>query len=512
MKPLSLLLLAAGAFAQSGSDQTGSVSGVVTDAITKMPVKKTLVSINAMMTTPGQNQSASAALTDSGGAYTLSNLAPGRYRLRFQQQSYPQALSRAVEIKAGEAASPVNVELIPGASVTGRIVDEEGDPIRNCNLEVHHANNPQQYAQMTGTTSSNEDGEYRAFGLAPGKYILSVHCNQTPFQARPFSAGPDAPASKAYPDQYYPLTTDIHSAQAVELTAGIEKSGIDFQMTPTAVSSIHGALSWQGADWHGRSVNLQLSSLESHRPAGAARLDEEKGTFEFQRVFPGSYAIVALSAGGEDRIGVWQQVDVTDQPLAVTLELRHASEIRGTVEIENGGNSTKPVPLSQCQIMLTAGIQGGPPGSQIHANDDGTFTLRGVMPGPFRLFAVGPAVFLKSAWLGSTDITHTAIDFSGGTGGTLRIVMSTNTATIRGSAPAGEAIFLQRIEDTPFWGNRDMSSDQNGQFAFEGLAPGTYRIAIVEGRGSIPDGGSREITVREGETAMIDLKSEHVQF
>ena len=57
-----------------------------------------------------------------------------------------------------------------------------------------------------------------------------------------------------------------------------------------------------------------------------------------------------------------------------------------------------------------------------------------------------------------------------------------------------------------------MSSDQNGQFAFEGLAPGTYRIAIVEGRGSIPDGGSREITVREGETAMIDLKSEHVQF
>jgi protocatechuate 3,4-dioxygenase beta subunit len=308
------------------------------------------------------------------------------------------------------------------------------------------------------------------------------------------------------------LTTDIHAAQAVELTAGIEKSGIDFQMTPTAVSRIHGALSWQGADWHGRSVNLQLSSLETHRPAGAARLDEEKGTFEFQRIFPGSYAIVAFAAGGEDRIGAWQQVDVTDQPLAVAVELRHGVDVHGTIEIENGGNSTKPVALSQCQILLTANVQGGLPGSQIHANDDGTFTLKGVMPGPFRLRTEGPAVFLKSAWLGSTDITHTAIDFSGGVGRPLRIVMSANTATIRGSAPAGDSIFLQSTEDTPFRRNRDMSSDQNGQFAFEGLAPGTYRIAIVESRGAIPDGGGQEITVREGETAMVSLKPEHVQF
>jgi len=124
----------------------------------------------------------------------------------------------------------------------------------------------------------------------------------------------------------------------------------------------------------------------------------------------------------------------------------------------------------------------------------------------------GPAVFLKSAWLGSTDITHIAIDFTGGAGGTLRIVMSANTATIRGSAPAEETISLLQGEDAVFRRLRVMLSDQNGQYTFEGLAPGTYRLAILAGAVPIPDEGGQEVTVREGETATVDLKPEHIQF
>lgn len=514
MKPAWFLLLALTACAQTPSpDQTGSVSGVVTDAVTHMPVKKTMVTINPNGNFSGRVVPQSAT-TDASGAFTLTNLQAGQYRLIFQHQSYPQArfggVSKNIEIKAGESAAAVNVELIPGAAVSGRIVDEDGDPVANCFVQVHPAKNLEQGVPMMGFSNSNQDGEWRAFGIAPGKFILSAQCGRAVFQPRPFSAGPDPAPSKAYPTQYYPLATDAKGAQMVELTAGNEKSGVDFQMSPMPVTQVRGVFASGSANWPGGQLAIQLTSFAEHGVPGMNMVaGGDNGKFEFQKVFPGSYILVVFSQGAEEtRIGAWQRVDVGDKPVDLTLELKHAFDLSGKVEIETSASSAHPLTPNQINIQLVSQYQVGMPYPQGQVNDDGTFTLKGVLPAPWRLQLNAPQAFVKAAWLGSTDVTNAPVDLSSGAAGALRILVSTNTGTIRGSAPAGYAVYAQRIdEETLFRGNQGTGVDQNGQYRFEGLAPGKYRLTIQESGLPVSDEGGQEITVREGETVMADLKA-----
>jgi len=519
MKAAWFLLFTVIAAAQTAShDQTGGVTGTVTDAVTHMPVKKTMVSVNPIGNIAGFNLPPQAAITDASGTFTIANIPAGKYQLMFHHPSYPQTrfagLSKTVEVKLGETAGPVSVELIPGAAVTGRVLDEDGDPLPNCNVEIHPTKNPERGVALLGISSSNQEGEYRAYGIAPGKYILSARCQRPVFQPRPFSAGPDPPPTRAYPPQYYPLASDAKGAQVVELTGGAEKSGIDFQMTPTAVTQIHGVFSPGGAQWHGNNqLMMQLISpgeSSMNRNMSAPSYDLTKGTFEFKQVFPGSYILAVFSNGTEDnRIGAWQRVDVSDRPIEMMLELRHAIDLSGKVEIESGGNTTNKVTLNQIQVMVASQNQNfGMPGSVAQVNEDGTFTLKGVTPAPWRLRTNAPSAFVKSAWLGSADVTNTPMDLSGGAAGALRIVVSTNTATIRGSAPVGQAVNAQPVDVEPnFSWMRGAGVDQNGQYKLDGLPPGKYRLTVSDAGGPSPDDAGQEVTVHEGETVMLDLKA-----
>jgi hypothetical protein len=456
-----------------------------------------------------------ATSTDAGGAFRVGDLPAGQYRVVVQRQDYPQAgnrLTKRIEVKAGEITGPVNLELVPGASVTGHVVDEDGDPLPNCNIEVAAAKKGTPYGQVAALlsgVSSNEDGGYRVFGIAPGKYALSAHCGNTVFEPRPFSAGPDPEPAQAYPTQYYPLTSDAKSADVLQLTGGTEKSGIDFVMRPAAVTQIRGVFAATGADWHGSQLNLQLAPSEGNGTIMSALTDRAKGTFLIRQVFPGSYLLTAFSNGPEDgRIGAWQRIDVSDQPVELTLELKPAMDLSGKVEVESSGNSSNPLNPVQIQVLLNPRYQGG--GQQYtpsRVNADGSFTFKSLLPGIFRLGIAAPNAFLKSAWLGSTDVTNDPIDITSGAVGSLRIVVSTNTATIRGTAPVGELISVRRADDVPFFGNRLTQADPSGQYKLEGLGPGKYRLMVIDPGGMMPDEGGEEVTVQEGETATLDLKA-----
>jgi hypothetical protein len=511
MRTLLIVLLTFSACAQTPPpDQTGSVSGVVTDAITHMPVKKAMVTTNPIGNFKLYLGPQSAS-TDASGAFTLHDLPAGQYKLMFQHQSYPQArfggAAKTVDVKAGETAGPVNVELIPGASVTGHIVDEDGDPLQGCFVEIRSAKNPEQGVSMTGSSASDANGEWRAFGIAAGKYTLSAQCMNAVFQPRRFSAGPDPPPSKAYARQYYPLAADPKSAQVVELTAGNEKSGVDFLMSPTSVTQIHGSFSPTGADWRDRG-SLVMQLINRGTVAGASP-NLEKGTFEFRQVFPGSYLLVVFSQGNdENRIGLWQRIEVSDKPLDLTLELKHAIELTGKVEIDRTGNPDNKITLPQINIQLVPqSAQFGIPGAQTQVAADGTFTLKGVMPAPWRVQMIAPMAYMKSAWLGSTEVTNAPLDLSSGAAGALRIIVGTKTATIRGSAPMGTVVMVQRVDDEmPFHGGQATGVDQNGQYHIGGLAPGMYRVIASENGGPMPEDGGQEVTVREGETITLDLR------
>jgi hypothetical protein len=408
----------------------------------------------------------------------------------------------------------MNVEPIPGAVVTGHIVDEDGDPLSGCNVQIHPAGHPEQNVAMSGNSNSDEDGAYRMYLIPPGKYILAARCARAMFQPRPFSAGPEAPPRQGYPVQYYPLTADPKGAQVVELTPGAEKSGVDFQMRPSRVTQVHVAFSPGGADWRDSGpMMVRLMPLDpSQRDMGVfGAPDPKDGTFQFRQVFPGSYILVAFSnaGSGSGQIGAAQRVEVGDQPVALTIDLRHGIELSGRVEIDSSGNSTSQATLAQVNVRLVPQYQAGLPGPQSQVNDDGTLTLKGVIPAPWLVQANAPFGFVKSIWFGNTDVTDAPVDLSSGAGGNLRIVISTNTASIRGSAPAGEMVYAQRLDDPlPYRSNRGAGVDQSGQYKLDNLAPGKYRLVVTDSGSPMPEEGGQEVTVHEGETVMLDLKAQ----
>jgi len=509
-------------------DQNGRIEGVVVDAVSHQPVKKATVGINYVAGTglrQIQNGGPETAITDSSGAFSFSDLPAGKYQLNVTQQSYPETLRggahKTVEVSASDTASNVTVELTPGGAISGHIVDEDGDPLNGCLLQPHSAKNFNQGIPMMRVPEIRDDGSYRIFGIPAGKYIISAQCSATVFQPRPLSEGPDPPPSSAYPIQYYSATTDVKSAEIVELSAGAEKSGVDFQIRPVPVTHIHGKFTAGSADWRGHGdLQIQLVPVDQNGQrsfvfaGGGAEINGD-GSFDIREVFPVSYQIVAssqdLSAGPQSEavraVGGVLRVDVADKPLDVSLPLYHAVDISGRVEIEHDNKSTFPITPVLVQIQLEPKTQfaSGPTFTQV--NEDGSFTIKSVLPGEWRIRAMAPNGFMKSARLGGDDVTDRPLNLTSGAAGPLQIVVSTNTGTIKGTASGGEMVFAAVVEEEQAQGWRMAQVNSNGQFSMEAVPPGKYRVAVGDNGAPMPEGG-QEVSLAEGETATIEVKPE----
>jgi protocatechuate 3,4-dioxygenase beta subunit len=539
MRPATLLMLIAtlaSAQDQTGND-TGSIKVIVVDSVTHQPVRKAMVRVTGMDgdsnatnsgvprgvagdQTPHTPQSQT---TDASGTFEEANLQPGQYSLSVQHQNYPRTRfggSRTISIKAGEQTDTI-IELVPGATVSGRVVDEDGDPLDGCVVRVQSAKPPYQNAMVMGTLRSSEDGAYRLYGILAGKYILTAQCQTAVFRPRPLSAGPDPPPSAAYAPQFYPAASSVESAEVIELAPGAEKSGVDFQMRPAGVTHIHVVLAG-GADWRGRNdLASRLVPTDQSTPSnmlsGWRQINTTNGEFEIPRVFPGSYLLLVTSnlrfdeekATGE-LIGAAQQIDVGDKPMNVMVTLRPAVDLNGTLEVEGpvGANPLKPSDVTVQLVPESRGFQYYQPEP---ANDDGSFTIKSAFPGPSRLQVNAPMAFLKSAWIGSAELIGGLLDLSSGAHGELRIVVSTNTASIHGTAPALAHVMMSPAGGSPSARLFLAQADENGQFKIEGLAPGKYRLGFADQLESPPTGagtGAQEVTLQEGQTLVVELRPE----
>lgn len=517
MKSLCLLI-AITAVAQTPTP-TGTLKGVVIDSVTHQPVKKASVSIshvpgpgrmlNPQMPVP-QNQGNTLVITDASGSFTFDGIAAGQVQVHAQHTGYPPSrTSKTVDVQPGDAEGSITLELVPGASVTGHVYDEDGDPLPGCRVNPHPAARLNQGVSLTEASASDVDGVYRLAGVPAGKYLLSIDCNRPVFEPRAFSSGPAPPPTRAYPSLYFPAALDEKSAEVIELFPGMEKAGVDFRMKPAPVTQVRGTFS--GDAWRGQgNLNLQLMNVDSDGPnrfSMGSTINQEKGTFEFRKVFPGSYMLIGFSSGSEagNGVGAFLNVEVKDQPVNTVVEWRHAVDVSGTAQLENPGSQT--ISLNQVMLLLTPVYWVGSAPQSAPVQDDGSFTIKGVLPARWSIRAQGSNVFVKSAWAGTEEITRRPLDLSGGLPGPLRIVLSSNTATVRGTAPPGAMISAQEVTDSPFQQQTHTTqADQTGQFQIPNLAPAKYRVRM----GELPldnDDPGKVVTVEEGQTVTVDFKN-----
>ena len=183
----ALLLLPLALSAQTRPDDLCSISGQVTNAVTGEPVRRALVYMRRIDMSPGVTnvQVTQSGTTDAAGRFALSGIAPGKYRLSAERSGFlttqygsrgPNKAGTLLTLEPGQKSSDMTMRLTPHGVIAGRVLDEEGEPVSNANVQVLR----QQYMQgrkelvRTGGGSTNDLGEYRVFGLPPGRYFVSA--------------------------------------------------------------------------------------------------------------------------------------------------------------------------------------------------------------------------------------------------------------------------------------------------------------------------------------------------
>src|SRR5260370_31666651 len=82
-----------------------------------------------------------------------------------------------LSLAAGQKITDLVFKLPRTASITGRVMDEDGQPLPNVDVKVYQASSRSGKSQLgaVGGASTNDLGEYRIFDLAPVPHFVRSH-------------------------------------------------------------------------------------------------------------------------------------------------------------------------------------------------------------------------------------------------------------------------------------------------------------------------------------------------
>src|SRR4051812_40136288 len=146
---------------------TARASGLVLEGGTNVPIA------GARVVFAFRGRSRLPTTTDKDGRYLFEELEPGPYRLTVEKAGYVPLDPASVPtfwVVAGQSLDVATVSLKRGGVVAGRILDTFGEPMIDVNVR---AVKPGAAIDLMGEASRTNDlGEFRVFGLAPGQYII----------------------------------------------------------------------------------------------------------------------------------------------------------------------------------------------------------------------------------------------------------------------------------------------------------------------------------------------------
>jgi len=194
-----------------------------------------------------------STVTSADGKFSFENVGAGKYSLEglkrgFITAAYDQHDQYSTAIVTGSGLDTENLilRLSPAAIISGRVLDEAGEPVRQATVTLYRKNHLQgvDQIQMVFGVQSDDLGAYEVASLTPGTYFLSVH-------AQPwYAVHPSAPADQAdsdgsarasmsvdrsldvaYPVTYYQNATEPDGATAIQIHGG-ERLQIDMTLSP----------------------------------------------------------------------------------------------------------------------------------------------------------------------------------------------------------------------------------------------------------------------------------------
>lgn len=482
-----------------------TVEGRVTNAATGEPLTKTTLLMVRAAGGGGRRQPYSAS-TDAEGRFKLKDIEPGPYqffatRNGFVRQEYgakqPGRRGTALTLNKGQRLADISFPLLRQAVITGRVQDEDGEPLSAVQVSAVRYAWFQGRRQLTpaGSAQTDDRGLYRIHDLPPGKYLISAVYRGN--WAAGFAQNRSAieMPEETYPTTYYPGTPDPTVAAKIEVKAGGEAQGIDVRLGKIPAVTVRGRVENQTA---GRMEQIFVmmtprgqATFAERRPG---RLDP-KGNFEIRGVAPGSYTVSANYNRGQSRYSAQLPVEVGRTSIdGLVLTIAPGLELKGVAKAE--GDAVLPTGVS---VSLSARETPMMFGLNTRIGDGGVFSFESVSPDVYdvRTRGLTGGFYLKAVKYGPQQALDTGVNLTAGATGALELVFSPNGATVEGNvtrdgkAVSGATVVLAPEGAKPNRPDlyRTATSDDSGHYSIDSLAPGKYRLYAFE---DLEDGAGQD--------------------
>ena len=484
----------------------GRIAGTVIHALTGQP----LAGIDVAISPTEQADLRTEVTTGSDGRFVFENVARGKFTLSaqgrgFSQQAYQQhgPFSTAVAVGAGVISENLVFQLVPDASISGTVLDEENEPVRNGDVMLFARDGATGRMESRAQANLEDQGRYRFGHLSPGVYFLAVSAqpwyaidpsiSRNAAQLYMEGEAPDAPPPVAeasedsaldvtYRITFYADAVEGESATPIQLHPG-ERASAD--ITLRAVPAAHLTVRNASTDPN-QPASVRVQQRVFNRallPILARGQPGAHGTLRLSGIPPGHLVLNLRSFTGKGWKNQVREVDIS-----------------GDSEIDTADNSFFPVSIhGRVQIPGQAAIA---PGSYIRffnreTNEGfggpvslkGEFEITQSITGTFEyeVAVINPhgSIVQRVTATGAKVVGRTLVLPRSGTVD-LTVTMSEQAARIDGTVLRnGKGMSQAMVVLVPesLQGNADLirrdQSDSDGTFSLYKVLAGRYRVVAI---------------------------------
>jgi hypothetical protein len=393
---------------------------------------------------------------------------------------------------------------------------------------------------------TDERGEFRVYGLQPGKYLVSASRIAVALVDAPGGSTPALTnTGQREAPTFYPGTGNAFEAVPVEVRPGEDAAGIHIQLLATQYGAVSGVVTnSKGAPydtafvwlWPARADNVEFSTMQLTSPT------DSQGRFRIVDVSPGDYRMEVLSRAGLEKLGQSGSMadllggEVASVPVTVlsgrtqemSVRASPGFRVRGRVFVDGAPIVADLATKLTVMVQPTSsGISGMAIPVPAPLSSDGSFVASGILGN--RSFSVNgsPSLYFYRTLYQSQDVSESGVDVAADTTG-IEVHLTTRPSKLEGSArdgsgavvPSGRVIVFS--PDRSEWMRpatrryRALPIRSDGTFNATGLPAGSYLAALVsldQDRYADPDfieslrPFATQFTISDGTTTTIELRT-----
>jgi hypothetical protein len=370
--------------------QQGSLEGTAIHAVTREPLSH--VHVRLVGGSFAGISGAYGAMSDRTGHFSIATIRPGTYVLGPELAGFLYVQAKGgipnLTIKPGQPLTGYQLEMTPQAVISGRVVDEAGDPVESVGVQTVPAtpgSTPIILAPIPNL-GTDDRGEFRLV-VAPGKYYVQA----TLSNSRSAQEGPeirsDGTSEAIYGTTFYPSAVHKERGTVVEAVAGKDAGGIEIRLARQQQGlSISGVVSGFPEGPARGFVSMRSGESAQQMFSGRGTSIGADGKFRFDGLQAGFYRVMAQYDDGKtqlvSRSMEWQ---LENSEIAnVELVLLPPLELSGSVKME-GEAAGAAAPKRTVKLepkgffMGNLGMTGGA------VDGSGAFRIGNIAPGRYRV-------------------------------------------------------------------------------------------------------------------------------